>query len=118
MQTTLPSDYREFITKFGAGIFGDKRVYGVGRAREMSNEEGSCDQMTTYYKTRKRWPGIDDWVIIASDGSGNPIGLRQDGTVWMADHDRRTTTRIRRRTRDWESRRRKSHASISSLFGR
>jgi hypothetical protein len=41
---------------------------------------------TERYRTQ-RWPGVDGWYIVSTDGRGNPVGIGGDGVVRMSDHD-------------------------------
>jgi hypothetical protein len=82
----LPDDYRSFVEAFGGAIVGALPIYGLRAARAMGKAEGSALAMTERFR-KKRWPGIDTWLIVSMDQAGNPIGLTADGAVWISDHD-------------------------------
>jgi len=82
----LGSDYREFVHRYGGGIVGPYRVYGLRRAPAMGRKEGSVFDITRDF-IRQRWPGVNDWLVISTDHAGNPVGLDKDGKMWISDHD-------------------------------
>jgi hypothetical protein len=45
----------------------------------------SCIELTTW--AREAYGTLIDGVVIADDGSGNPIWIAADGTVRLVDHD-------------------------------
>ncbi len=79
-------DYLEFVVRYGAGIVGPYRIYGLGRAEAMGVDEASMVAVTEHYRG-PRWPGVEAWLVVSMDHAGNPIGLAEDGTVWLSDHD-------------------------------
>jgi len=82
----LHSDYREFVHRYGGAIVGPYRIYGLRRAPAMAGSDGSVFEITRHYR-KQRWPGTAEWLVFSSDHCGNPIGLDQDGKVWICDHD-------------------------------
>jgi hypothetical protein len=82
----LGSDYREIVHRYGGGIVGSYRVYGLRRAPAMGRTEGSVFEITRDFR-RQRWPGVNDWLVISTDHAGNPVGLDEEGKVWISDHD-------------------------------
>jgi hypothetical protein len=82
----LPPEYKEFVSKFGAGIVGPFPIYGVGRAEVMSSSEASAIDQTVFFRSQG-WPGTEKWLVISTDHSGNPMGLDAHGKVWISDHD-------------------------------
>ncbi len=79
----FPDSYKYFQKHFGAGPLEGHSLYGV---KDTEGEENSIKR-NTFYKVTQQWPGIDDWIVISDDGSGNPIGLLPNGEVWLSDHD-------------------------------
>ena len=41
--------------------------------------------MTRHYRGQ-RWPGTEGWYVVSGDGGGSPIGMDQEGRVWLSDH--------------------------------
>lgn len=93
LAVTLPPDYREFIARFGGAILGSLPIYGLRRAEPMGRSEGSFVEVTRRFR-KQGWPGVDGWVVISTDGSGNPIGLDAAGAVWISDHDAGSIERL------------------------
>lgn len=84
----MDKDYKEFIQNFGgayAGLAIHAFINGVSignetiidltnRARNLFNEAGL-------------FPEINESLVIADDGFGNPIAIMPDGEVVLFDHD-------------------------------
>ena len=85
---TLPSGYREFIHRYGGAHVGSYSIYGIGASETMGINESSVFEVTTRYR-EDEWPGVEDWLIISTDLSGNPVGMDIDGKIWISDHDHR-----------------------------
>lgn len=83
--TPLQEDYRQFVHRYGGAIVGPFPIFGLRRAKPMGKEESLLD-MTTHFRQQK-WPGVDNWVVVSIDHSGNPIGLDAEGRIWISDHD-------------------------------
>jgi hypothetical protein len=82
----LGSEYREFVHRYGGAIVGPYPIYGLRRAPAMGQKEGSVFDITRDFK-QQGWPGVNDWLVISIDHAGNPVGLDEDGKVWISDHD-------------------------------
>lgn len=82
----LPEDYKNFVATYGGAIVGPYRIYGLRRAVPMGSNEASALDVTERF-VKQRWPGTENWLVISNDHSGNPIGLAEDGQVWISDHD-------------------------------
>lgn len=79
-------DYQTFVESYGGAIVGPYRVFGLRRAPAMGANEGSALEVTERF-VKQGWPGVENWLVISMDHSGNPIGLAADGQVWISDHD-------------------------------
>ena len=33
------------------------------------------------------WAATSDWAVISDDGRGNPIGMADDGAIYLSDHE-------------------------------
>jgi hypothetical protein len=82
----LPTDYNEFVVRYGGGIVGPYPVYGVRASGAMSPEESSAMGVTRSFRNQQ-WPGTENWLVISSDHAGNPFGIDSKGRVWISDHD-------------------------------
>lgn len=82
----FPKDYREFIHRYGGAIVGPYPIFGLRRASAMARTDGSVIEVTHNYR-RQGWRGVDGWLVFSVDHAGNPIGLDNDGGVWISDHD-------------------------------
>jgi len=81
-------DYRDFVSRYGGAMVGSLPVLGLRQAEVMGVDLYSVVNTTLRFRA-EGWPGVEDWVVVSVDGSGNPIGLAEDGSVWLADHDSR-----------------------------
>ncbi len=90
--TPFPEDYREFLARHGAAIVGPYPVFGLRPVEAMGNE-WSVVEVNSRYRA-DRWPGVDGWLIVSADHAGNPIGIANDGRVWVSDHDSRAVAAV------------------------
>lgn len=79
--------YRNFVVEYGSGVMPGHIIYGIVPLDAMGVFCTNVIDKTNFYKITQKWPDIDDWYIISDDGSGNPIGCKPDGSVWLSDHD-------------------------------
>jgi hypothetical protein len=88
LKTFFNEQYKKFLRLYDSATMEGHEIYGVN---PMPGEENSfisnVIQNTHFYKNEQKWPSIEDWVIISDDGSGNPIGIKPNGEVWLSDHD-------------------------------
>jgi hypothetical protein len=81
----FPPDYREFILRHGGGTIGALSVYGVRPASMMATTDTVVHRNERFQQSG--WPGLKPVLVIASDGSGNPIGIGPEGRIWRSDHN-------------------------------
>ncbi len=74
--------YAEFVGRWG-GCYVGVAVHAWDNASILGRE--SCVELTTW--AREAHGSLVDGVVIADDGSGNPIWIAADGTVRLVDHD-------------------------------
>jgi hypothetical protein len=60
-------------------------VFGLRPVETMGNEWSVLDLNRRY--RADGWPGLNDWIVISADHSGNPMGIDPSGRVWLSDHD-------------------------------
>jgi hypothetical protein len=84
----LSDDYKQFVERHGGAIVGAFPIFGLRRAAPMDDNDGSFVDVTRGFR-RQHWPGIGGWAIISVDHAGNPVGLDNEGRVWISDHDAR-----------------------------
>lgn len=79
-------DYRWFVGKYGAAMVGSLPVLGLRRAEVMGDDLYSVVEVTLRFRS-DGWEPTREWVVISVDAAGNPIGIADDGRVWLADHN-------------------------------
>ena len=84
----LSDDYKQFVCRYGGAIVGPFPIFGLRRAAPMARNEASFVDLTNDFKKRA-WPGVERWAIISIDHAGNPVGLDNQGKIWISDHDSR-----------------------------
>ncbi len=52
---------------------------------ETCQARRTCADLTKSFRN-DHWPGTENWLVFATDGSGNPIGFDNDGRIWISDH--------------------------------
>lgn len=81
----IPPDYREVLLGWGGTMAGSYPLYGLRPVTIMGNS-WSLVERTQRYRAMK-WPGIENWLVISTDGYGNPIGIDPQGRVLRSEHD-------------------------------
>lgn len=89
----LAEDYKEFIRRYGGAIVGPFRVFGLRRAVPMGRNEASFVEVTRTFR-QQHWPGVEKWAVISMDHAGNPIGIDEEGIIWVSDHEARAVQAI------------------------
>ena len=82
---TIPDDYREVLLRWGGTMVGSYPLYGLRPVEIMGNSWSLVERTQRYRATD--WPGIGDWLVISTDGYGNPIGMDPQGRVLRSEHD-------------------------------
>ena len=80
------SDYKQFVLKYGGAVVGPFPIYGLRQAGPMDEEFWSVYNVTMHYR-KEHWPGTQDWYVVSSDHSDNPVGITPEGKVISYDHD-------------------------------
>lgn len=80
----LDEDYIDFISSFGGGVLGNKEIYSIKNSEIIGDE--NIIEINERYKNDD-WEGIEKWLIIGTDHSGNPIGIDTNGKIVSNDHD-------------------------------
>ena len=78
-------DFREFMLKYGGATVGPYPVFGL-RPSELIDDRWSVVEVTREIRAAGI-EGVDSWVIVSEDHSGNPIGVDESGKAWIFDHD-------------------------------
>jgi hypothetical protein len=82
--TSFVADYRWFLRQYGGAMVQSLPVFGL-RSSEVMWDSTVVDETMRFRK--RGWKLTDKLVVISMDGSGNPIGIADDGRVWISDHD-------------------------------
>ncbi len=82
----FPSDYVDFVHRYGGALVGRFPVIGLRQAPAMGNEQSSIVEITNRFRN-ERWLGLEGRAVISVDHSGNPILVDEKGVIWMSDHD-------------------------------
>lgn len=80
------SDYREFLLRFGAAMVGPYPIFGLRPVEVMGDDSWSVVTMTKQFRY-DNVTAAKGWVIVSTDHAGNPVGMDQDGAIWIYDHD-------------------------------
>ncbi len=82
----FPDDYRQFLLRYGGAMVGPYPVFGLRPVEVMGVNHWSVLDVTRHYRS-DGVPGTDHWAVISEDHAGNPIGMDQNGAIWIHDHD-------------------------------
>lgn len=61
-------------------------ILGLRQSETMGNSTWSVVSVNRSFR-EDDWPHIEEWLIIAVDHGGNPMGFAPDGHIWVSDHD-------------------------------
>jgi cell wall assembly regulator SMI1 len=93
MGLSFPSDYQEFIRRYGGAIVGALPIFGLRKADPMGEDEWHIAEINKKYKD-DHYPILDNWVIVSVDQSDNPIGINTEGTVVLFDHNSKEIVKV------------------------
>jgi len=79
--------FKIFLKHYQLSSLGCLNFYTLNPSIDSSTALWSLIEANKWFKEDEKWPGIDDWCIIANDGSGNPIGINPRGEIWISYHD-------------------------------
>lgn len=82
----VPQDYKDFVCRYGGATVGPYSVYGLRAADTMGNDEDSALSVTQRFQA-DGWEDVEGSLVVSADHSGNPVLLRPNGEIWIADHD-------------------------------
>ncbi|WP_436717015.1 SMI1/KNR4 family protein [Roseiconus lacunae] len=85
LRVQFPSDYREFVMRYGGAMVGPYPVFGLRPVDVMEDNRWSVVEITE--SIRDELPFALEWVVFSEDHSGNPIGFDTAGRVFIFDHD-------------------------------
>jgi hypothetical protein len=96
---SFPEDYKDFLLNFGSGIVRSFPILGLSPTPAMGNDWSVLEE------TKRFWldeiPEIKEVVVFSIDLSGNPIGFKNDGTIWFFDHNSSSNERINNNFEDF-----------------
>jgi hypothetical protein len=79
----LDAAYAQLIGRHG-GCYVGIDVHGIVNARGVGRE--TVTELTAGFRAAG-WPELEDAIVFADDGAGNPCYLAADGTVRLLYHD-------------------------------
>ncbi len=83
LQLKIDEDYKIFTLTFGGSVVKNQEVYGFHSSELM--DDTNIIELTESYREDEQ--GNEDWLIIATDYSGNSIGIDKEGKVVVYDWD-------------------------------
>jgi hypothetical protein len=85
LKINLSEDYKLFLTCFGSAEIDVYPIYGFHYPECMSSTDNVIEENKRLRSLTI--PYSDKWLIISEDQSGNPIGIDENGYVYMHDQD-------------------------------
>jgi len=86
LQSVFSMEYKEFLKIYGGAMPGPYPVFGINPIDLMDKRLNTVEIVTQYFR-RQGWPKVDDGSVISCNHAGDPIILKNDGTVFMESHD-------------------------------
>jgi hypothetical protein len=80
--------YKEFIQNFG-GAYAGLAIHAFINGTSIGNETiiDLTNNARNLFNDAKLFPEINESLVIADDGSGNPIAIMSNGNVVLFDYD-------------------------------
>ncbi|WP_143305677.1 SMI1/KNR4 family protein [Chitinophaga vietnamensis] len=88
LNVKMSEDYKDFIQHFG-GAYAGIAVHAFVNGSSVGNETvvELTDRGRKLFNDANLFPEINDSIVIADDGSGNPIAIEPTGEVVLFDYD-------------------------------
>jgi hypothetical protein len=87
LKLNFSNSYKYFLKYHECSAVGELRIYTLTRSEDSPMDTWSVVDAEKWYKKEQNWPDIDDWYIVSDNGSGDPIGIKPNGEVWISYHD-------------------------------
>lgn len=79
--------YRFFLKNHECSCVGELDINTITKSPSSPSVLWSVIETTKWFKEHQKWPNIDDWYIVSDNNSGDPIGIKPNGEVWISYHD-------------------------------
>ena len=66
-------------------MVGSLPIFGL-RTSEVMGPDDTVVHVTSRFRNQG-WAATSDWAVISDDGRGNPIGMADDGAIYLSDHE-------------------------------
>lgn len=88
LNVIMDKDYKEFIQNFG-GAYAGLAIHAFINGTSIGNETiiDLTNNARNLFNDAKLFPEINESLVIADDGSGNPIAIMSNGKVVLFDYD-------------------------------
>jgi hypothetical protein len=88
LNVIVDKDYKEFIQNFG-GAYAGLAIHAFINGTSIGNETiiDLTNNARNLFNDAKLFPEINESLVIADDGSGNPIAIMSNGNVVLFDYD-------------------------------
>lgn len=88
LNARMSDDYKEFILIFGGAYIGlDLHAFINGDALGKESVVELTDNARRLFNGKNLFPEINESIVVADDGSGNPIATDPEGRVVLFDYD-------------------------------
>lgn len=79
--------YKNFLKNYECSSVRELYINTLTKSKDSPSELWSVIEVTKWFKDHQKWPNIDDWYIVSDNNSGDPIGIKPNGEVWISYHD-------------------------------
>ncbi len=88
LNVIMDEDYKEFIRNFG-GAYAGLAIHAFINGTSIGNETiiDLTNNARNFFNNVNLFPEINESLVIADDGSGNPIAIMSNGKVVLFDYD-------------------------------
>jgi hypothetical protein len=86
LQAVFSTEYKEFLDMYGGAMPGAWPVFGTRPVDVMGQRLNTVEAVTRHFR-KQGWPHTEDAAVISENHAGDPVILKNDGTVFVGSHD-------------------------------
>lgn len=88
LKVIMDKDYKQFIQNFG-GAYAGLAIHAFINGTSIGNETiiDLTNNARKLFNDVNLFPEINESLVIADDGSGNPIAIMSNGQIMLFDYD-------------------------------
>lgn len=86
LNVTLSEQYKTFLKHYGGAMVGPYPIFGPRPVESMDVSLNTVESVTAKFR-KDGWDGADMGAIISENHAGDPVILKNNGSVFLGSHD-------------------------------